>query len=169
MDFLPVIIHSLNLAIKKSIIVPPTPSGRSGFWQRKMEQQLPSSTGNQWLPHSELSNRLLLLSTESFISLSASKAALYIQTAESLLHLQDTHSPIPLNPDLTRRVRQRATQFHAYIQKGKECGDGSLLGELLDTKVSGSQVGNKCPWYTTDLCSSQSPWVNKGFNWTMHT
>lgn len=32
---------------KKSIIVSPAPSGRPGFWQRKMEQQLPSSTGNQ--------------------------------------------------------------------------------------------------------------------------
>lgn len=165
MDFLPVIIHSLNLAIKKkkSIIVSPTPSGRSGFWQRKMEQQLPSSTGNQWLPHSGLSNRLILLSTESFISLPASKAALNMQTAKTLLHLQDTHTPLPLNPDLTKRVWQRATQFHVYIQKGKECGDGSLLGELL---VSGYNVGNKT---TTDLSPDQSSWVDKGFNWTMTT
>lgn len=78
---------------KKSIIVSPTPSARSGFWQREMEQQLPGSTGNQWPPHSGLSNRLLLLSTESFISLPASKAALNTQTAKPLLHLQDTHSP----------------------------------------------------------------------------
>lgn len=92
MDFLPVIIYSLSLAIKKSIIMPPTPSGRSGFWQRKMEQQLPSSTGNQWLPHTGVSNRLLLLSAGSFISLPASKAALYVQWAKFLLHEQDTHT-----------------------------------------------------------------------------
>lgn len=143
----------------------PAPSGRSGFWQRKMEQPLPSSSGNQWLPHSGLSNRLLLLSTESFISLPASKAALCMEKAKYLLHLQDTH-PLPLNPDLTRRVRQQATQFHVYIQKGKECGDGSLLGELLDTRVSGYKVGKK---NTTDLSSSQSSWADKGFNWTMPT
>lgn len=54
MDFLPVIIHSLSLAIKKSIIVPPTPSGRSGFWQRKTEQQSPGGAGNQWLPRARI-------------------------------------------------------------------------------------------------------------------
>lgn len=74
--------------------------------------------------------------------------------------------PLPINPHLTRRVWQRATQFHMYIQKRKECGDGSLLGELLGTRVSGYKVGSK---NTTDLSSSQSSWVDKGFNWTMPT
>lgn len=52
---------------------------------------------------------------------------------------------LPPNPTPTRRVRQLATQFRLYSQKGKECRDTSLLEEPLDTRVSGCEAGNKCP------------------------
>lgn len=39
---------------------------------------------------------------------------------QSLCYTCRSHTPLPLSPDLTRGVRQLATQFHVYIQKEKE-------------------------------------------------
>lgn len=165
MDFLPVIIHSLNLAIKKKIYhrVPNAiceirllakRNGAAIAWQHRKSMTSPLRAEQQAAP---AEHRVIHFPScqQSCSEHTDSKAS-----ATPAGHTQ----PLPINPHLTRRVWQRATQFHMYIQKRKECGDGSHLGELLGTRVSGYKVGSK---NTTDLRSSQSSWVDKGFNWTM--
>lgn len=61
MDFLPVIIHSLSLAIKKSIIMPPAPSGRPGFLAEKNGAAIAQQHKKSMASLHRGSNRLLPL------------------------------------------------------------------------------------------------------------
>lgn len=141
MDFLPVIIHSLSLAIKESIIMPPAPSGRPGFWHRKMEQQLPSSARNQWLPCTEGATGCSHWH-RSLISLSTRKAALTTQGTKSPLHHYDAHPQWETMPLL---MRQAASDTIWAGQKGKKYGDTCLWVEQLGTDFSGWKIPNKRP------------------------
>lgn len=164
MDFLPVIIHSLNLAIKKNLSsCPQRHLGDQAFGKEKWSSNcLAAQEINDFPTQGWATGCSCWAQSHSFPFLPVKLLCTWRK--QNLCYTCRTHTPLPLNPDLSRGLRQWATQFRVYIQKGKECG--GVLGELLDTRVSGYKVGNK---NTTELSSSQSSWVDKGFNWTMPT
>lgn len=137
-----------------------------------MEQQLPNSTRNQWLPCTGGATGCSHWH-RSLISISASKAALHTQGTKFPLHHSDANS---LWETLPLLMQQAANDTIWAWQKGKNCADTCLWVEQLGTDVSGwkvanqrpvwgwglgCEVGSKCPSIHCWFKLSSNPWTWK--------